>query len=165
MKYLYCIIAFVLGVQVHIAWANPEPEEDSKPFSPQIEVEEVEVDSRPLPPKTIEEKILSKFGGEGELALAIAKAESGLDPLAMNTNAKTGDYSIGLYQINLIGELFEGRLKRARYLGYEEEPTREALAEWLQDEDNNIEYAYSMSRTNGWIAWSTYKKSNHLEFM
>ena len=175
MKYIYILIAFIVGIQCHIALASPYngvievKREDSLPFPPEddeiIDVYSLSTVNKIEEDKTIEDKILEKFGDEGELALAIAKAESGLNPLAMNTNANTGDYSIGLYQINLIGKLFEGRLKRARHLGYTGEATREALTEWLQDEDNNIEYAYSMSRTNGWTAWSTYKRGDFNKFL
>ena len=174
MKYLYILIAFIVGVQCHIVWANPYngvveiDKEDSLTFPPEDD-EIIDVYSlstvKNEEDKTIEEKILNKFGDDGELALAIAKAESGLNPKAMNTNTRTGDYSIGLFQINLIGKLFDGRLKRARHLGYTGEAKREALTEWLQDEDNNIEYAYSMSRTNGWNAWSTYKRGDFNKFL
>lgn len=166
--FLVFMIGLIIGVQVHIALADfgdtrkkvieVYNENDSQTL-PQA-VEEVEEKE-----KTITEKIVNVFGEEGELALAIAKAESGLNPKAMNTNSNTGDYSIGIFQINLIGNLFDGRLKRARHLGYTGEGTREALTEWLQDEDNNINYAYSMSRTNGWSAWSTYKHGKHLKYL
>lgn len=113
---------------------------------------------------SIEDKIKLAFGDEGELALSIAKAESGLNPKAMNTNVGTGDYSVGLFQINLLGNLFEGRYKRAVYLGYTGEKTREALTEWLKDADNNINYAKSLRETSGWSQWSTYKRGEHLKF-
>jgi len=175
------LIGIVIGFQIHIAYGfeskgvivvnNEDSILDVKdscflpPEVEEVEVEEVEIEEVKVEEveieKSIEEKIYEAFGNEGELALRIAKAESGLNPNAMNTNAKTGDYSIGLFQINLIGNLFEGRLIRAEYLGYTGERTREGLTKWLQNEDNNIMYAKSMSQTNGWRAWSTYKNGNY----
>lgn len=135
----------------------------------EIKIEEVKKETKEEEKKekkelSIEDKIKLAFGDEGELALSIAKAESGLNPKAMNTNIKTGDYSIGLFQINLLGNLFEGRYKRAVYLGYKGEKTREALTEWLKDADNNIKFAKSLRETSGWSQWSTYKRGEHLKF-
>lgn len=41
--------------------------------------------------------------------VAIAKRESGWDPMAHNTNAGTGDNSYGLWQINMLGSLGPAR--------------------------------------------------------
>ena len=139
------LIGLIVGIQVNIAYGydgkgvivvNHEVDsisDDSVSFSPPeapevLEIEEVEeVETVEAIELSIEQKIFETFGEEGELALRIARAESGLNPKAMNTNAKTGDYSVGLFQINLIGNLFEGRLIRAEYLGYTGERTRERL--------------------------------------
>jgi len=180
MKVFYVlIIGMVIGVQVHIAWANPtittieitktaellpsdiKEEIESIEIKEDKEYKEIKEVKEEFKNLSIEEKIFETFGEEGNLALRVARAESGLNPKAMNTNANTGDYSVGLFQINLIGSLFEGRLARAEYLGYTGERTREALTLWLQNEDNNILYARSMSRTNGWSAWSTFKNGNY----
>lgn len=77
-----------------------------------------------------------------ERALAIAKCESGLNPLAVNDNPKTGDYSIGLFQINLLGNLANSR----------------PSAEWLKNPQNNIDYAYKMYQSQGWKPWSCNRK-------
>lgn len=52
--------------------------------------------------------LLIAVGFEGRalrIAWAIAKKESNGRPLAFNGNAKTGDSSYGVYQINMIGDL------------------------------------------------------------
>lgn len=52
--------------------------------------------------------LLVAVGFEGKalrIAWAIAKKESNGRPLAFNGNAKTGDSSYGVYQINMIGDL------------------------------------------------------------
>jgi hypothetical protein len=45
---------------------------------------------------------------------AVAMRESGGNPRAFNDNAATGDLSYGLYQINMLGELGQARLKLFR---------------------------------------------------
>ena len=55
------------------------------------------------------------FSGQGlENAMKVARAESGGRPSALNPNAGTGDYSMGLFQINMIGDL--GTQRNANYL-------------------------------------------------
>lgn len=57
-------------------------------------------------------ELLSAVGFKGQdlkEAWAVAKKESNGRPLAHNGNAKTGDNSWGMFQINMIGELGEDR--------------------------------------------------------
>lgn len=89
----------------------------------------------PLQRTQIEKMILATFGTEK--ALEIAKCESGLNPSAINDNPKTGDYSVGLFQINLYGDLAKER------------PSRE----WLLIPENNIQFAYELYLKRGWGAW------------
>ena len=84
-------------------------------------------------------------------AFNIAKTESGGRPGALNPNAKTGDYSEGLFQINMIGDL--GKQRNAQYLkdyasiGYKG-------AQSLYDPTINAKIAYDISHggTN-WHPW------------
>lgn len=80
--------------------------------------------------------------------------ESRYNAGAHNQNPATGDDSVGLGQINLLGSLFPGRLIRAQHIGYDGEPTREALTEWLKIPENNIRYFASMQSTSGWSPWA-----------
>jgi murein DD-endopeptidase MepM/ murein hydrolase activator NlpD len=55
------------------------------------------------------------FSGAGlENAMKIARAESGGRPGALNPDASTGDYSLGLFQVNMIDKL--GKDRNAKYL-------------------------------------------------
>ena len=66
--------------------------------------------------------------------------ESGNNPLTINDNPSTGDYSVGCFQINLIGSM--------RYTRPSEE--------WLKIASNNVSYAYRMYIEQG----STFCKSS-----
>ena len=60
-------------------------------------------------------ELLRAVGFEGKAlrsACAIAKAESNGRPLAFNGNAKTGDSSYGVFQINMIGHLGPDRREK-----------------------------------------------------
>ena len=88
----------------------------------------------------IEETIRATFHEEPNVALDIARCESELNPEALNDVAP--DYSVGIFQVNIHGELSKTR------------PSEE----WLKDPDNNIRYARELYDEVGWSAWSCYKK-------
>jgi murein DD-endopeptidase MepM/ murein hydrolase activator NlpD len=94
------------------------------------------------------------FSGQGlENAMKIVRLESGGRPGALNPNASTGDYSLGLFQINMIGNL--GKRRNEQYLekygkyGY-------TGMESLYDPDINARIAYDISKegtkwSNAWV--------------
>lgn len=71
----------------------------------------------------------------------IAREESHLNPSAINDNPKTRDYSIGLFQINLYGNLAKDR------------PSEE----WLLIPENNIQYAKKLYEEGGFAHWTVCK--------
>jgi murein DD-endopeptidase MepM/ murein hydrolase activator NlpD len=104
-------------------------------------------------------ELLSVLSGAGfsgsalETAFRVARAESGGRPGALNPNAKTGDYSLGLFQVNMIGDL--GKARNAKYLkeyagiGYKG-------PESLYDPAVNARIAYDISKggtkwTDAWV--------------
>jgi hypothetical protein len=102
---------------------------------------------------SIEDKIISTFGKDGQVALAIAKSESGLNPLAIGDlpiiflrNNQLMGMSCGLFQIRVL----EGRPDCKK----------------LQDIDTNIEWAKKLyDDSNGFIPWSNYKNLKYLNFL
>ncbi len=91
----------------------------------------------------IEAYIRSKdWKGQEDLAVKIAVCESGLKSTAYNGNAHTGDSSVGIFQINLYGNLAKER------------PSRE----WLSDPKNNIDYAHEMYLKEGFRPWTCTRK-------
>jgi murein DD-endopeptidase MepM/ murein hydrolase activator NlpD len=99
--------------------------------------------------------VLSGAGFSGsslETAFRVVRAESGGRPSALNPNAKTGDYSLGLFQVNMIGNLGKRRneqyLKEYAGIGY-------TGPESLYDPAINARIAYDISKggtkwTNAW---------------
>lgn len=83
-------------------------------------------------------ELLSAVGFKGQahkIAWGIAMRESNARPMALNNNAKTGDSSYGIFQINMIGDL--GVDRRAKF-GLESN-------EQLNNPVVNAQVAYHMS--------------------
>lgn len=87
--------------------------------------------------------------------VAIAKAESGLDPNAYNGNAKTGDKSYGLFQINMLNKLGPARRKSMGLTSNEQ----------LYDPETNARAALQLYNQSGFRPWSTYKRGEHKKFL
>lgn len=85
------------------------------------------------------------FKGQGLVkAWAVAKKESNGRPLAFNGNAKTGDSSFGIFQINMIGMLKEGRQDKFG-INFNSELLNPVI---------NAQVAYHMSAGGkNWSAW------------
>lgn len=120
------------------------------------------------------------FGSEeSQRAAQICLAESGGTVDEVNLNCSTGDYSIGLFQINLLGNDnimpaglrqsidsagFGGKkcfdaLNQSTQECSDVKPGHQRLLQtcidWLKNADNNIEYARLFHAASGWSPWST----------
>jgi hypothetical protein len=93
-------------------------------------------------------ELLSAIGFEGKalkMAWTVAQKESNCRPKALNDNSKTGDNSFGIFQINMIDELGEARLKK-----FDLDSKKE-----LFDPVTNARIAYYMSnKGKNWSAWT-----------
>jgi cell wall-associated NlpC family hydrolase len=97
-------------------------------------------------------------GFSGSLAKtmwAIAMAESSGNPRAHNTNARTGDNSYGLWQINMLGRMGP---ERRRLFGISNNDA-------LFDPTTNARAAMAIYKQQGLNAWTTYKKGAHSRYM
>lgn len=85
------------------------------------------------------------FRGQGLVkAWAVAKKESNGRPLAFNGNVRTGDNSYGIFQINMLGMLKEGRQDKFG-LNFNSELLNPVI---------NAQVAYHMSAGGkNWSAW------------
>lgn len=93
--------------------------------------------------------IRKAFGKDADMAIKIARAESGLNPGAEgDKNLTLGSnglgHSFGLFQI--------------RSLPGRPDP------QWLLNPVNNINYAAQMFKKQGWNPWSTYKNGAYLKY-
>jgi hypothetical protein len=93
-------------------------------------------------------ELLSAVGFEGKalkMAWTVAQKESNCRPKALNNNAKTGDNSYGIFQINMIGDLGDARLEKFNLDSKKE----------LFDPVTNAKIAYHMSNQGkNWSAWT-----------
>lgn len=76
---------------------------------------------------------LGKYDWPQDQAYKVMMKESGNDPRIINNNPNTGDYSVGCFQINLIGGMRATR------------PSEESL----KVAENNVRYAYQMYSAQG----------------
>ena len=96
------------------------------------------------------EKIEKVFGEEAPIAIAVAQAESSMQPDRIGDNHlkfEDGKYgmSCGLFQIRIL-------------------PGRPTCEEML-DPQKNIEFAYELHKKSGWNPWSVYKNGQYLKFI
>lgn len=95
---------------------------------------------------------LGKYDWPQDMAYNVMLIESRNNPQAINDNPSTGDYSVGCFQINIIGEMRNTRPPEA----------------WLLNPVNNVSYAYQMyvqqgrtfCKTSGW--YNTCKKLGYI---
>ena len=85
---------------------------------------------------------VARYDWDTDIVMNIMNLESGCNPLALNDNPNTGDYSVGLMQINLYGA-------NANHRPSEEE---------LKIPEKNIEYAYELYQNGGYNHWTVYTK-------
>jgi len=86
--------------------------------------------------------IISQYEWDVETAMAVCSCESSGNANVVNDNPKTGDMSIGLMQINIIGSLAKER------------PSKE----WLLVPENNILYSFELYKVSGFNPWSCFHK-------
>jgi hypothetical protein len=119
-------------VEVAIATPAPEPVKAPEPTPPVAPAPQPEPTPPPVPTGSCQTEI-SKYDWSQAVALAVATAESGLDPGTVNYNPSTYDYSVGCFQVNIWG---------ANAL------TRPSEAE-LKDAAINVAWAYKIYAANG----------------
>jgi len=104
-------------------------------------------------------ELLASVGFKGsalDTAEAVARAESGGNASAHNTNAGTGDNSYGLFQINMLGAMGPARLKQYGLRSNND----------LLNPTTNARVAYQMSNSGtNWSPWSTFKNGAYRAFL
>jgi hypothetical protein len=102
------------------------------------------------------------FKGEGlQNALTILERESGYNPYALNPDKSTGDYSLGLFQINMLGKLYDERMNKTWTMAgtgpfANRKKFKLGSVEDLYDPLTNARVAYHMSKGGAdFSSWST----------
>lgn len=105
------------------------------------------------------ENLKQYFNGDESKALSaslICKLESGGNPFVQNTNCATNDYSIGLFQINLVAHC-PGAYAGQRCENLISESTRLACTQEMLDPSKNIQKMVSLSQDGtSFTVWSTW---------
>lgn len=136
---------YVSSVARDVVVIAPLAEASTAPTDTDNGVKEGEANGgQPATSLSIEEKIRITFPEEPDIMLAIAKAESKLNPHALNRANRNGSVDIGIFQINSIH-------------GYDEE--------YLKNEDNNLIIARKIYDKQGLNAWSAYKNGAYLKWL
>lgn len=101
---------------------------------------------------------------EAQNFVGIAQAESGLRPNALNNTPSTGDYSVGLFQINFFENL--GPARTARYaprFGLPANTSTADFTKWLQQHpEAQADIAHDLFSSSGYSPWQgdAYVKAN-----
>ena len=119
--------------------AHPSEVPSSDPSLPEVAREK----EYGIPLSSVEEKIAEAFPEHPELMIAIAKAESGLNPYATNKN-RNGSTDTGLFQINSIHGHDQLELTKV---------------------DKNIEVARKVYEKQGLGAWVAYTNKSFEKFL
>lgn len=140
-----------------------------------VRLEEEEKASSPLAKAGIEDKIKAAFPHSPEVALAIAKAESGLDvnkPSSVDITKDGHVFSWGLFQLNLTvtningvacNEAFEGRNSKAVV---KDKKLFEKCVKLATDPELNIKVAVQKyERRGNYTAWGSFTNKSYLRFL
>jgi len=113
------------------------------------------------PKNEIEELICNpKFKWDCQLAIAIAKCESGLNNQAVLSSKV--EHSVGLFQINLAKNYGQGK-----YVHWDKAQGN-TLGEkqmWLENPENNIEVAYRIWQVQGFKPWSCFSSLKFANYL
>ncbi len=98
------------------------------------------------------------FGDNAIKASLICQAESGSNPFAKNETCSTNDYSVGLFQINLIAHCpgaFSGQFCSRTVIN--ETKKNECERKYKDNPEENIKYAAGLSKNGAdWTQWGTW---------
>ena len=155
-RYNYFVTTYT--VKSHIYQANPEEASTEAPDPCGLkdvicEGEKVaKLQEVPQGKEGIVSMISEEFGDDAKVAIAVARAESGLNPetkgdthIEFERDGKIMGHSCGLFQIRVL-------------------PGRPDC-ETLKDPKFNIEYAKKLFDRSGFQPWSAYKNGSYLKFM
>lgn len=126
---------------------TPEPSATPTPSAaPVVQQQEPE-----LMVEGVEALIRSTFSHDPDIAVAVAKAESGMRCGALNPANTDGSADKGLFQINTV---HEARIARHGW-SYED----------MTDCEKNLTIAKEIQTEQGWTPWSAYNNGSYKQFL
>ena len=124
----------VVSKQTKVAKVEPQKAVEPKPQAEVQQERPVEVATQTqAESQTSCVSEIQKYDWHQGIATAVATAESGLRPDALNDNPNTGDYSVGCFQINIYGANARTRPSEAA----------------LKDPATNVAWAWKLYTGNG----------------
>ena len=146
--------------QVSAVVSVPETQTDTPPpadepvVAPAPVAKTVAEAPQPAPTATCASEIGKYSNWNQSVAQAVMMAESGGNANTLNNNLSTGDYSIGCFQINLLGSNLYSKHRIAVQLGFTGAVDTALLTDWLQNPVNNVAMANRLYTDAGqWSDW------------
>lgn len=96
---------------------------------------------------------INNYDWNKDVAYSVMMVESSGNPRNLNDNPRTGDYSVGCFQVNLLGGNLKSKYGIAVSLGYTGALDRDSLREWLWEANNNVAVAHALWKGSGWKPW------------
>lgn len=97
---------------------------------------------------------INQYDWNDTVAYNVMMIESSNKPRNLNNNPYTGDYSVGCFQINLLGSNLGAKYSIMARLGYTGALEREEMKKWLWSAENNVMVAYELYKDSQWGPWS-----------
>ena len=97
---------------------------------------------------------IKRYGWNQTVAYNVMMQESKGRADNLNDNVRTGDYSVGCFQINLYKSNLQSKYRIAAKLGYTGQPARGEMTEWLWRAENNVAVAWELYKDSKWGPWS-----------
>lgn len=150
------------AITEHVSAAPAEAVETEKPAADKPAPEKIAEQPKPAavapqaaPASTCAAEITKYSNWNQTVAHNVMLAESSGDAGTHNDDPSTGDYSIGCFQINLLGEAnLYSKHRVSAQLGYGGAVDRAQLTAWLKDPANNVAVANKLYTLAGqWSDW------------
>ena len=147
--------------------------ENSSPFQKEA-ITTPEVAHNKETPATTEEKIAEYFPADAQVAVAIAKAESSLNPSAPSITDKMADgrsFSFGLFQINLTVSVIDGVDCSKAFSGRDynavvvDEELFAQCIELATDTDKNLAVAKQKFEKRNWQPWGAFTSGSYKKYL
>lgn len=99
-------------------------------------------------------------GTKALIASLVCQAESGSDPFVINDNCRTNDYSVGLFQINLVAHCVGAYAGQSCERLINRQKRKDCEQTWLKANENITKATEVSEAGTKWNKWGTWLSSN-----